>query len=470
MRHPAVTRRRRPSRAGRLPHHAGRWLATLLIALIGMVPAPPSTVAAPTVDVPDRAFVRFLNAAPDAPALDVYVDGVLIVPGTVLATVTDYLPVDVGERAIRLVPTGGDAEAQAVVVATVDIAPGSFQLLVIQDYLNALGLASYAQDTSAIDRSGYARLRLLPLAPDGDETSLTRPDGNGLFAGALSMASTAYEVVQAGSQTYQLHTVRDDAESVLSVPLNLLPDVAYDLVVIGQVRDGTIRVLPLRTATEQPCAETLGIGGGSQGCLRVVNASPGLPALDVYVDAGDGSMTLLASGLTFAAVVPPLAVDEGQHEIVLVPAGGALEDRLGSSTVALDDGEGSLVVVSGDPDRLRFTTYPDDRLPLGGDQARLTVVHQVDDIGMLDVSLDGRPLIEAILEQERSESRLVASGDHTIAVTADPGGQSLPVSPRLTVRAGHAYTVIVAGDEGSGVFAVAVADVVVPSDVTIPAA
>lgn len=465
---PVAARRRHDGRAGHDRHRLVRLFAAVMIALVALVPAPPPIRAAPTVDVPDRAFVRFLNAAPDAPSLDVWVDGVLIVPGTALATVTAYLPIEVGERVVRLVPAGGDADAQALVVATIDVAAESFQLLVIQDYLNALGLVAYRQDTSAIDRSGYARLRLLPLAPDGDETTLTQSDGSDLFSEALSMADTAYEVVQAGSQTYELRTVRDDVASVLPVPLNLLPDVAYDLVVIGQVRDGTIQVLPLRTATEQPCAETLGIGGGSQGCLRVVNASPGLPAVDVYVDAGDGSMILMAAGLTFATVAPSLAVDEGQHQIVLVPAGGAVEEPLGTSTVVLDEGQGSLVVASGDPDRLRLTTYDDDRLPLGGDQARVTVIHQVDGIGMLDVSLDGRPAVEAILEQEQSQARLIATGDHTIVVTANPGGERLAVAPELGVQPGHAYTVIVAGDQASGVYALVVATVAVPSDITVP--
>lgn len=464
---PVAARRQHDGRAGHVGHRLARLFAAVMIALLAFVPPPPIR-AAPTVDVPDRAFVRFLNAAPDAPPLDVWVDDVLVVPGTALATVTAYLPVEVGERVVRLVPAGGDADAQALVVATVDVATESFQLLVIQDYLNALGLVAYQQDTSAIDRSGYARLRLLPLAPDGDETTLTQSDGSDLFSESLSMADTAYAVVQAGSQTYELRTVRNDVESVLPVPLNLLPDVAYDLVVIGQVRDGTIQVLPLRTATERPCAETLGIGGGSQGCLRVVNASPDLPAVDVYVDAEDGSMTLLAAGLSFATVAPPLAVDEGQHQIVLVAAGGAVEEPLGTSTVVLDEGQGSLVVASGDPDRLRFTTYDDDRLPLGGDQARVTVIHQVDGIGMLDVSLDGQPAVEAILEQEQSEARLIATGDHTVGVTANPSGESLPVAPGLSVRAGHAYTVIIAGDQGSGVYALVVAAIAVPSDITVP--
>ena len=62
------------------------------------------------------AKVRVLHGAGDAPAVDVYAGGNLVVEGLEYAKITDYLEVPGGEYQIQVVPSGATLEEGPVVI------------------------------------------------------------------------------------------------------------------------------------------------------------------------------------------------------------------------------------------------------------------------------------------------------------------------------------------------------------------
>ena len=453
------------TRSVRLNLDRRRTLLPVMLVAILLAALPPVTVHAQTVLVPEQTVARVIHASPDTPPVDVYVDDELFVAGMSFGTVSGYLPIETGKHELEVVPAGGDLLQQVLVTVEIDFDVETFQLLAIQNYLNGVTLSAYGQDMSPIDGQGIARIRLIHLVPDANGLTLARPDGETIFDSVVPLTASKYEDIQAGSQTL---TIRPERQTIapLDQPLALLPNVDYDLVVIGQIRNDSLRVLPLVVATAQPCGQFLGIGGPASGCLRFVNASPDIPAVDVYV--GDGQ-TPVVTGLAFGIVSPVLSVPSGDVEVRIVPTGGARDDDLTSNSLFVEDGDGFLLVSSGPADRAVIEDYDDSGLPLAGDQTRVSVIHQTNHNGMMDVAANGEPLVRALLESEESEARLVPAGTYVFEANANPDGNRIIQSPAVVLVAGQEYRIIVAGDTDEGIVTVVVAGLAVPTDIGIPA-
>ncbi len=438
---------------------------SVLLVIIVLTAALPRPVRAQTVLIPERTLARVIHASPDTPPVDIYVDDQILVAATSFGTVSGYLPIETGEHELAVVPAGGDLLRQSLVTVELEFVAETFQLLAIQNYLNGITLTAYGQDTSRIDGQGIARIRLVHLVPDANGLTLAQPDGATIFDSVVPLTDSGYADIQAGSQTL---TIRPERQTVppIDQPLALLPNVDYDLVVIGQIRDDSLRVLPLVMATAQPCGQFLGIGGTASGCLRFVNASPDIPAVDVY--AGDEPAPI-ATALAFGVVSPVISIPAGDVAVRIVPTGGARDDELASTSLFVDEGDGFLLVSSGPADRAVMEGYDDSGLPLAGEQSRVSVIHQTNHNGMMDVAANGQPLVRAILESEESDARIVPAGTYVFEATANPDGNRIVAGPAVVLVPGQDYRVIVAGDTDESVVMVIVAGIPVPTDIDIPA-
>lgn len=426
----------------------------------------PQSVRAQTVVLPEQTAARVIHASPDAPPVDVYIDDDLLVSATSFGTVSGYLPIATGKHELEVVPAGGDLLRQALVTVEFEFKADVFQLLAIQNYLNGISLTAYSQDTSQIDEQGYARIRLVHLVPDANGLTLALPDGDAIFDSVVPLTASDHKDIRAGSQTL---TIRPERQTIQPIdqPLALLPNVDYDLVVLGQIRDNSIQVLPLVAATAQPCGQYLGIGGTDSGCLRFVNASPGIAAVDLY--AGDALLPV-ATGLAFGVVSRVIGIPSGDVQIRIVPTGGAPDDDLISTSLFVEDGEGFLLVSSGTSERAVLEDYADSGLPLAGQHSRVSIIHQTNHTGTLDITANGVPLVQAILESEESEARLVPAGTYVFEATTSPDGTRIVTGPAVVLTAGQDYRIIMAGDAEVDVVAIIVAGVPVPTDFSIPSA
>src|SRR4028119_1899495 len=70
-----------------------------------------------------NARVRVIHASPDAPAVDVFVDGTAALTNVAFRAISDYLEVPAGARNIQVAPTGAGASA-AVITANPTLEAG----------------------------------------------------------------------------------------------------------------------------------------------------------------------------------------------------------------------------------------------------------------------------------------------------------------------------------------------------------
>ncbi|MDD2422019.1 MAG: DUF4397 domain-containing protein, partial [Heliobacteriaceae bacterium] len=76
-----------------------------------------------------RSFIRLLHAAPNAPAVDVFIDNRLVANNLAYRRFTTYLPVGQGRHRVRVYPTGN--RRRPVLDTTVQVAPNSIATVAV---------------------------------------------------------------------------------------------------------------------------------------------------------------------------------------------------------------------------------------------------------------------------------------------------------------------------------------------------
>ena len=165
--------------------------------------------------------VRVVHAIPDAPAVDVYVNGNKTVENLAFFTVTDYLTVAPGTFLIQVVPAGAALGTDTIVFQrNVKLKTGDYSII-------ARGTLSRADSvgvgaTQAYDRNtpaeGQARVRVAHFAPDAPAVDIY-VNGARVIEGITFYELSDYLTVPAGSYTVGVAPAGGDVIYTTSVTL-----------------------------------------------------------------------------------------------------------------------------------------------------------------------------------------------------------------------------------------------------------
>ncbi len=159
------------------------------------------------------ANVRVLHASPDAPAVDVFVDGSEAISDLAFDEITDYVALPGGDHNIQVFPASADGTGDPVIEADVTLNADT-------DYtIAAVGLLADIEplvlvDDNAAPAAGEAKLRFVHASPDAPAVDIYA-DGAGVVvpnaafkdaSGYLGLAANTYnlEVRAAGTETVAL--------------------------------------------------------------------------------------------------------------------------------------------------------------------------------------------------------------------------------------------------------------------------
>jgi hypothetical protein len=230
----------RPSRAG---DSARRVVGTLLLVLVALGSNAETTRAQPRAAGQAVALARFVHASPDAAALDLAVDGAVVVSGLGFGGATDaFVSVAPGSHLIAATLSG---EAGAGVAERwVDFAAGGAYAIGVAGMVAEAFVALYPLDLSP-PTDGWARMRLINAAPDLGSVVVANADGEVLTGGAAF--SDAGEYVDVGAGAHDLLVLAaDDGSAILDLgAVGLEAGATYEMVVLGLAGDGSLFVLPL---------------------------------------------------------------------------------------------------------------------------------------------------------------------------------------------------------------------------------
>ncbi|MCU4924580.1 DUF4397 domain-containing protein [Halobacteria archaeon AArc-dxtr1] len=177
---------------------------------------------------------RSAHLSPDAPNIDVYVDGELVREDIAYGTVTDYRDLEPDTYTIQVVPVGEDP-AEAVLEETVELGEVDSTLAAIGEVaaenqpLEALILED---DNSPVD-ADTARVRVVHAAPDAPAVDVVAGDnGDALFEN-VAFGESGYIEVPEGEYPIAIYPAGDRETSVFDIDVSLAGGTVYSAFAIG---------------------------------------------------------------------------------------------------------------------------------------------------------------------------------------------------------------------------------------------
>ncbi|MFD1019630.1 DUF4397 domain-containing protein [Thalassobacillus hwangdonensis] len=176
-----------------------------------------------------NAMVRVLHASPDAPAVDVYVNGDRILQGVQFKQSSDYLTVPAGQYQIEIYPAG--STDQAVLSQNVGVEAGNMYTVAAAGRLEDLELIA-AVDNDSIS-SGRAKVRFWHLSPNAPAVDIAVKGGDVLFRNVPFGRATRYITLPPTTADLEVRVAGTD-QVALTVPgVTVEPNQSYTAVAVG---------------------------------------------------------------------------------------------------------------------------------------------------------------------------------------------------------------------------------------------
>jgi hypothetical protein len=209
-------------------------LTVAAVVLASMVVASAGVAAAQEED--GETELRVIHAVPDAPAVDVYVDGELAIEDVEFGNESEYLSVPTGTQNISVTPAN-DSET---VVFDEEVDIDGQTTVAVGGELDADGenITALALEDDADPAENESAVRLAHLSPDAPAVDVTVDEtGDVLFDDVEFGNATEYATVPAGDYTLEVRnaTDNDDGEVVQTVEVTVDDGEAYTAVATGYV-------------------------------------------------------------------------------------------------------------------------------------------------------------------------------------------------------------------------------------------
>lgn len=257
-------------------------LATLAAALFAAFLALSSAAAQSS----DPGRVRIMHASPDAPAVDIFVNGQKAVTALAFPANTGYVSLPAGSYDVAVFVSPSDGTGTPVLRATLPVVAGrDYTVLAVGRVADASLALLPLEDNNSAPAAGRAHVRLIHASPDAPAVDVVvAGTDTKVFSNVAFKGVGTYTPVPAG--TYDLDVkVAPSGATVKSITgLTLAARTVYTVVAVGPT--AALQVIPLEDA-------------------RFTAPAPGAPATGTGFGADNGSsrdLTILGAGLLSLAV------------------------------------------------------------------------------------------------------------------------------------------------------------------------
>ena len=214
-----------------------------------------------------NARLRVLHASPDAPAVDVYVDGAKAVSNLAFGAITEYVTVPAGTHAVKVFPTSANGTGTPVIdVPSLAVESGKDYTVAAQGKVANIEAKVFV-DNNAAPTAGKAHIRVVHLSPDAPNVDIFA-EGAGVVVPNLAFKEASdYLPLGAGSYNLQVRAA-GSSTAVLSLPnTNLEAGKVYTAIAIGLASGEPALSVKLTTDATAPAstAASLPSSGGWPG-------------------------------------------------------------------------------------------------------------------------------------------------------------------------------------------------------------
>lgn len=184
------------------------------------------------------ASLRVAHLSPDAPNVDVTVDGNEVLSDVPFRTVSDYLGVAAGEHDITIA-AADDAET-VVFDQTVTLEARGYTAAAIGELADDTDHpfeVALLEDTTSPPADGEARVRLLHASPDAPDVDVTVASNDTTLFDDVAFGETPSGTVQANDYTLEVRvaTDADDGDIVNTYDVQLEGGTGYTAIALGYV-------------------------------------------------------------------------------------------------------------------------------------------------------------------------------------------------------------------------------------------
>ncbi|WP_135854641.1 DUF4397 domain-containing protein [Halorussus salinus] len=218
---------------GNVPNETRR-VATVGVALLVLTSFAGVGIATSGASDSGAAQVRVAHLSPDAPAVDVLVDGDAVLEGVEFGTVSEYLEVPAGERTVTIQTAENDT---VVFEGAVSVEAGTmYTVAAIGEVTEETFEPAVYVDDYETPSDENATVRLIHASPDAPAVDVTVGDGETVLYDNVSFGNASdYLTVPAGDYELEIRpaTEENDGEVVTTVNVSLEGGTAYSAIAAG---------------------------------------------------------------------------------------------------------------------------------------------------------------------------------------------------------------------------------------------
>jgi uncharacterized protein DUF4397 len=183
----------------------------------------------PTMAQELQSRIRVMHDSPDAPNVDVFVDGERVFENVPYSTTTDYHALAPGQHHVQVAPAGKSAD-QSVIDTTVDLTRGKPYTVLAMGKLADIK-AEVLADTSKAPQADHARVRFVNAAAGSGPVDIYPTGSSTPLLTDQYFGSADYVNIPAGTYTFDVAPAGSTQIVLTSQQLKFEPGWVYSLVI-----------------------------------------------------------------------------------------------------------------------------------------------------------------------------------------------------------------------------------------------
>jgi hypothetical protein len=264
------------------------------------------------------------HLAPDAPNVDVYVNGDPVLTDVPYTTVSEYLSLPAGTQQVTVYATG-DTTSPVIDTPVELAAGGAYTVAAVGLVADGSLSAQVYEDDLRSPASANAKVRVVHASPDAGPVDVVPRGGQALVAGLTFPEASPYAEVPAGTYTLDVNAAGTN-QTVLTVPdATLASGGVYSAFAVGTVFADSLNVLLVQDNAA---------GTGASASATASASAAASPASSTATPSASASASATSSA-TSSASIEKLPESGGVGTWVALPATLALLMGCGIGAIIL---------------------------------------------------------------------------------------------------------------------------------------